>query len=99
MQCAQCQQENPSQAKFCLEYGTRLIFMCVQCDTELLAGAKFCLECGQPVGGQPAPLSRFISPEALLRYSRLRAEGTGVWIATHRHVGAPAAVGRGSAGS
>jgi hypothetical protein len=64
MQCAQCQQENPPQAKFCLECGTRLILMCVQCDTELPAGAKFCLECGQPVSGQPAPPSRFVSPEA-----------------------------------
>jgi ribosomal protein L40E len=57
MQCAQCQQENPPQAKFCLECGTRLILMCGQCDTELPAGAKFCLECGQPVSGQPAPLT------------------------------------------
>jgi len=64
MQCSQCQQENPPQAKFCLECGTRLILTCVQCGTELPAGARFCLECGQPVSVQPAPQSRFISPEA-----------------------------------
>jgi predicted amidophosphoribosyltransferase len=51
MQCPQCQQENPPQAKFCLEGGTRLALMCAQCGTELPAGAKFCLECGRPVSG------------------------------------------------
>ena len=28
MQCYQCQQENPPQAKFCLECGTRLVLTC-----------------------------------------------------------------------
>ena len=49
MQCPQCQQENPPQAKFCLECGARLALMCVQCGTALPPGAKFCLECGQAV--------------------------------------------------
>ena len=57
MQCPQCQQENPPQAKFCLECGARLALMRVQCGTALPAGAKFCLECGQavraPADGQP----------------------------------------------
>ena len=64
MQCARCQQDNPPQAKFCLECGLRLVLMCAQCDTELPAGAKFCLECGQPVGARPAMPSRFAVPEA-----------------------------------
>ncbi len=38
MQCPQCQQENPSQAKFCLACGA--------CGTELPATAKFCFACG-----------------------------------------------------
>ena len=57
MQCPQCQQENPPQAKFCLECGARLALMCVQCGTALPPGAKFCLECVQavraPADGQP----------------------------------------------
>jgi len=64
MQCPQCQQENPPQAKFCLECGSRLVLRCAQCGTELPTGAKFCLECGQPVGAQPAMPSRFVAPEA-----------------------------------
>ncbi len=30
MQCARCQQDNPPQAKFCLECGSRLVRMCTQ---------------------------------------------------------------------
>jgi ribosomal protein L40E len=64
MQCPRCQQENPPQAKFCLECGSRLALTCAVCGTELPAGAKFCLECGQPVSGGSAGQSRFTSPEA-----------------------------------
>src|SRR5215510_8331576 len=63
MRCPQCQQDNPPQAKFCLECGTRLLLTCAQCGTELPAGAKFCLECGQPVGTRPVMPSRFATPE------------------------------------
>ena len=63
MRCPQCQHENPSGAKFCLECGTRFALSCTKCGTELPAGAKFCLECGQALGVQAAVVSRFISPE------------------------------------
>ena len=62
MQCPQCQQENPSQANFCLECGARLRLTCTACRTELPAGAKFCLACGQPVVVQPAVRSSFTTP-------------------------------------
>jgi hypothetical protein len=62
MNCPRCQQENPPQAKFCLECGTAFAFKCATCGTELPAGAKFCLECGQSVSVQPAVASRFTSP-------------------------------------
>jgi class 3 adenylate cyclase/tetratricopeptide (TPR) repeat protein len=64
MQCPQCQQQNPPQAKFCLECGVRLVLLCAQCGTALPAGAKFCLECGQPVDTQLITPSRFTAPEA-----------------------------------
>ncbi len=63
MICSRCRQENPPQAKFCLECGARLALTCAKCGTELPAGAKFCLECAYPVGAQPF-VSRFTSPEA-----------------------------------
>ncbi len=64
MQCPRCQHENPLQAKFCLECGTRLAVKCMQCGTELPAGAKFCLECAHPVAGPPSVELRFASPES-----------------------------------
>src|SRR5262249_55835921 len=60
MKCPRCQHENPVQAKFCLECGTRLSPVCAKCQTKLPAGAKFCLECGEPIADQ-APT--FPSPE------------------------------------
>ena len=62
MNCPRCQHENPPQAKFCLECGTRFVLTCTKCGTELPAGAKFCLECGQSLSAQPTIATRFISP-------------------------------------
>src|SRR3954454_4096279 len=58
MQCAQCQAENPVQAKFCMECAAPLARVCSACGAELPAKAKFCFECAHPVG-QAAP-----TPEA-----------------------------------
>jgi class 3 adenylate cyclase/tetratricopeptide (TPR) repeat protein len=62
MRCPRCGQENPAQAKFCLECGQRLARACVACGAPLPETAKFCLECGRPVGatapaapGEPGP--------------------------------------------
>jgi class 3 adenylate cyclase/tetratricopeptide (TPR) repeat protein len=63
MQCTRCRQQNPPQAKFCLECGARLALACAQCGTELPAGAKFCLECGQPVRAQPMTPPQLTPPE------------------------------------
>jgi class 3 adenylate cyclase/tetratricopeptide (TPR) repeat protein len=63
MQCPRCQQENPPQAKFCLECATRLALRCSNCGTPLPAGAKFCFECATPVSS-PGSLPRPASPEA-----------------------------------
>ena len=49
MKCPRCQQENPPQAKFCLECATPLAPRCTNCGTQLPAGAKFCFECATPV--------------------------------------------------
>jgi class 3 adenylate cyclase len=62
MQCPHCRQENPPQAKFCLECGARLVLTCAHCGTELPAGAKFCFECGQPVRAQPTTPLQFTVP-------------------------------------
>jgi class 3 adenylate cyclase/tetratricopeptide (TPR) repeat protein len=62
MKCPRCQQDNPPQAKFCLECATPLVPRCTNCGTQLPAGAKFCFECATPVSG-PGSGERFASPE------------------------------------
>src|SRR6266699_5804942 len=62
MKCPRCQQENPSQAKFCLECATPLALRCPNCGVQLPVGAKFCFECGTPATA-PASASRFVSPD------------------------------------
>src|SRR5262249_49422903 len=63
MKGPRCQQENPPQAKFCLECATPLALRCASCGTELPAGAKFCFECATPVSA-PGSAPRFPSPES-----------------------------------
>ena len=58
MRCPRCRQDNPPQAKFCLECGTGLAPRCAGCGAELTAGAKFCNQCGNPAaaaGETPSP--------------------------------------------
>src|SRR6059036_1680392 len=65
MQCPACRHENPAQAKFCLECGTRLVVSCSNCGTELPPSAKFCLECGERVTRSGVVIvSPSASPEA-----------------------------------
>jgi class 3 adenylate cyclase/predicted ATPase len=63
MKCPRCQQDNPPQAKYCLECATPLAVRCASCGTELPGGAKFCFQCAAPVSVPGSP-ARFASPEA-----------------------------------
>jgi class 3 adenylate cyclase/tetratricopeptide (TPR) repeat protein len=63
MKCPRCQHENPPQARFCPECGTRLAPACAKCQSELPAGAKFCQQCGEPVASRAGAESRFATPE------------------------------------
>ena len=58
-----CQQENPSQAKFCLECAGPLALRCANCGTQLPAGSKVLFRCATPVSAPGSP-PRFISPES-----------------------------------
>ena len=49
MKCPQCQQDNPTHARFCLGCGCRLALACGSCGAELPGTARFCLQCGQAV--------------------------------------------------
>jgi ribosomal protein L40E len=85
MKCLRCQQENPPQAKFCLECATRLALRCANCGTQLPPGAKFCFECATPVSASGSP-PRFASPETYTPKhlgSDLQMDYTAVGQSTH----------------
>ncbi len=64
MTCPRCQQENPPQAKFCLECAAPLAPRCPGCGTPLPPAAKFCFECARPVSTMSVTQPRFASPES-----------------------------------
>jgi ribosomal protein L40E len=53
MKCSRCQHENPGDAVFCEECGSRLEGVCPGCGTANRLDAKFCRKCGQPVAVMP----------------------------------------------
>ncbi len=62
MRCAQCQRENPADAKFCNACGAKLDDSCPQCGRVNPVGSRFCNECGTSLASTPQPLvpsSRF----------------------------------------
>ncbi|HET7091025.1 MAG TPA: adenylate/guanylate cyclase domain-containing protein [Anaerolineae bacterium] len=59
MKCPNCQHDNPPEATFCMNCGTKLSRTCATCGATLPAGARFCMSCGQPAGGStPADEAR-----------------------------------------
>ena len=53
MVCPRCQADNPTNAAFCDECGTRLETACPNCGEANRRSGKFCRNCGQPIN-QPA---------------------------------------------
>ncbi len=53
MLCPTCTTDNPFQAKFCQECGTRLTRVCAGCGAEAKPDAKFCIHCGEPFSPRP----------------------------------------------
>jgi len=51
MICLKCQAENPVNAAFCDQCGTRLETACPNCGESNRHGAKFCRRCGQTISG------------------------------------------------
>ena len=62
MQCSQCQHENPAEAKFCLNCGTRLTQVCSQCQQVLPPEAKFCMACGHALTETVVPQAQAPQP-------------------------------------
>ena len=68
MQCPRCHHEDPADAAFCEECGSRLEVTCLACKEPNRVGAKFCRKCGhamaEPDRGTRVSPSRFSSPES-----------------------------------
>jgi class 3 adenylate cyclase len=52
MTCPGCRAQNPEDARFCEECGTRLALACPQCGAEISPGKKFCRSCGAALSGR-----------------------------------------------
>jgi hypothetical protein len=55
MKCPKCQFDNPSDAKFCNECGSKLELVCTQCSKSNTPGSKFCNACGHNLNGSGRP--------------------------------------------
>ncbi len=53
--CPSCATENPLQAKFCQECGTKLPRTCAVCGEVSTPDAKFCTNCGESLARGPTP--------------------------------------------
>ena len=76
MQCPECQFDNPAEAKFCNECGSKLKISCPNCDNINPPGSKFCNECGHNLsitGDAPEP--KVSSPSTPLPDSTSVPEG------------------------
>ncbi|HLF89261.1 MAG TPA: adenylate/guanylate cyclase domain-containing protein [Anaerolineales bacterium] len=64
MDCPKCQTQNPPEAKFCMNCGSKLVFQCPECGTELPPDASFCFNCGHKLADPAVPPSSLplISP-------------------------------------
>ncbi|HEY7868514.1 MAG TPA: AAA family ATPase, partial [Methylomirabilota bacterium] len=55
MVCPQCQQANPSGAKFCSSCGGRLAVTCPACGHANIPGSRFCNDCGAVLDSAASP--------------------------------------------
>jgi class 3 adenylate cyclase len=62
MKCSRCQHENPGDAVFCEECGSRLEGACPSCGTANRLDVKFCKKCGQPVAVRTPAATAVKSP-------------------------------------
>src|SRR5215469_1625221 len=49
MQCSSCKTDNPSDAAFCEQCGSKLELVCPACKAAVSRGARFCKQCGTEI--------------------------------------------------
>src|SRR5215472_1085507 len=65
MHCPSCRTDNPADASFCEQCGTKLELVCPACKTALSLGARFCKKCG--TAAAPGAASLMKSNDSLIR--------------------------------
>src|SRR5215469_10713447 len=59
MQCPSCKTDNPPDAAFCEQCGSKLEVVCPVCKTAISPGARFCKKCGAAiVASAPASVKK-----------------------------------------
>lgn len=61
LRCAQCGQENPADARFCMRCGQPLTRPCPSCGAANALAAQFCGRCGTALAGAAGPERRVLS--------------------------------------
>lgn len=64
MICSNCGTENPENARFCKQCGSKLVRVCANCGSPLAEDARFCNHCGAPVRADAAPEPAPAAPNA-----------------------------------
>ena len=66
MHCQSCQHENPAEARFCMQCGSKLERVCPACQHLSPLEAKFCMACGAPLARE----SKVQSPRSKVENER-----------------------------
>jgi class 3 adenylate cyclase/tetratricopeptide (TPR) repeat protein len=72
MLCSSCKTDNPSDATFCEQCGSRLELVCAACKAAVSPGARFCKKCGSSIEA-PATASEKELEDARIRVTDARA--------------------------
>src|SRR5260370_17814707 len=61
MLCAKCKKDNPADASFCEECGSKLELFCPACKASVSPGARFCKKCGTAIGAPKLDANAVVS--------------------------------------
>src|SRR3984893_12827519 len=80
MLCVKCDYDNPADALFCMNCGTKVENRCSSCNAVNPAEAKFCRKCGGALGAgapalSPSPAAVAKTPRVEVTHERQTAEG------------------------